>query len=60
MADMVHVDTGASFNHHSADIQRNAGLEAFMRKAPLTTSPATPAAEQGHQVGRVAGRGRNR
>ena len=23
-ADMVHVDTGASFNHHSADIQRNA------------------------------------
>jgi Xaa-Pro aminopeptidase len=22
--DMVHVDTGASFNHHSADIQRNA------------------------------------
>ena len=22
-ADMVHVDTGASFNHHSADIQRN-------------------------------------
>jgi len=25
--DMVHVDTGAAFNHHSADIQRNAPVD---------------------------------
>ena len=40
-------------------LQRPSSFETFMRKAPLTTGDTTPAAEQGHQAGRVAGRGRN-